>query len=281
MSLVTVQCRACGGAVRLEVGQRTPRCLFCGQAALEERPTSSAVEQPGTFIPFEVDDDGAKKAFLAFSRSSIWYPGDLRQARLDLNRILLPAWAWSATLETHYAALVRDLSTHSNKRPVTGVEQKRVPPVLIPSSRAITRHELAAVAPYNNRSEATFDPQAPAAPFEPAQLGRAAALGEAQIALAATHERDLMQRIGGERIRVSCLYQGLEGRPLLLPVYVGAYRYRDRLYRVVINGQSGKLTGTAPVSALRIAAAILIFGGLALVLVLCLGLMGAAGGGRH
>ena len=37
---------------------------------------------------------------------------------------------------------------------------------------------------------------------------------------------------------------------------IAAYRYRGVPYRVVMNGQTGKLQGSAPVSALKVIAAI-------------------------
>jgi hypothetical protein len=42
----------------------------------------------------------------------------------------------------------------------------------------------------------------------------------------------------------------------LLPVYVLSYRYRDKLYRFLINGQTGKLAGDKPVSGQRIGLAV-------------------------
>ena len=38
----------------------------------------------------------------------------------------------------------------------------------------------------------------------------------------------------------------------LLPAYVWSYRYRDELYRFVVNGQTGRVTGQKPVSKTRI-----------------------------
>lgn len=40
----------------------------------------------------------------------------------------------------------------------------------------------------------------------------------------------------------------------LLPVYLWSYRYRDQLYRFMVNGQTGKFAGDKPVSRKRITA---------------------------
>jgi hypothetical protein len=39
----------------------------------------------------------------------------------------------------------------------------------------------------------------------------------------------------------------------LLPAFVLSYRYRDKLYRFLINGQTGKIAGDKPISPWRIA----------------------------
>jgi len=51
----------------------------------------------------------------------------------------------------------------------------------------------------------------------------------------------------------------------LLPIYVLTYRYKDRLFRFLVNGQTGKVAGEKPVSWNRIWTAV---GGGVLALVL-------------
>mgnify|MGYP000615436093 CR=1 FL=1 len=45
---------------------------------------------------------------------------------------------------------------------------------------------------------------------------------------------------------------------ILLPVHVLSYRYHDTLYHFLVNGQTGKVVGTKPVSAARITTAIVV-----------------------
>jgi len=46
--------------------------------------------------------------------------------------------------------------------------------------------------------------------------------------------------------------ESMSSEPVLLPVWIMAYRYGDRLYRFLLNGQSGRATGGAPVSWTKI-----------------------------
>ena len=91
------------------------------------------------------------------------------------------------------------------------------------------------------------------------------------------HAATLSGRISSGSLNTSCLYRDLSGRPLLLPVYIGAYRRGDSYYRVVINGQTGELTGKAPMSWLKILGAIVAGAGCLLAIVVFITLIGVIG----
>ena len=44
----------------------------------------------------------------------------------------------------------------------------------------------------------------------------------------------------------------------LLPMYLSSFGYKNKTYRVLVNGQSGKCSGQSPVSALRVMIAVLL-----------------------
>jgi hypothetical protein len=39
---------------------------------------------------------------------------------------------------------------------------------------------------------------------------------------------------------------------ILLPIWIAAYRYNDKVYRFLVNGQTGEVTGKAPLSVVKI-----------------------------
>jgi hypothetical protein len=59
---------------------------------------------------------------------------------------------------------------------------------------------------------------------------------------------------------------------MLLPVWIVAYRYRDEVFRFLVNGQTGRSIGKAPLSWQKIAAAI----GIAAAIVIAILLVVAA-----
>jgi hypothetical protein len=86
------------------------------------------------------------------------------------------------------------------------------------------------------------------------------------------HAAAIRAQIDSLRLNISTLDHEMEGRPLLLPIFIGAFRRKEKIYRVVINGQTGGITGTAPLSWIKIMLAVA--GGLAIVFLLLLILSG-------
>lgn len=258
MGLIAVTCESCGGSVATRPGQRAPTCLFCGAETLVEEPAPEGVEHPERFVPFAVDEGKAQALFKEWSHKKFWAPGEIRRATLDLNELLLPAWTWAGTVETHWAAIVKG-ATRSGKRPASGQESHGVSGMLVPASKTLKRQELADISPFSTGDEQPFVREQSPAPYELGSLTRSAATHAAQDELAAQHRGQLKARMKPVRLSTSCLYHDLEGRPVLLPVWIGAYRVKEKSYRVVLNGQTGTLTGKAPISGLKVLAAVLAF----------------------
>jgi hypothetical protein len=271
-----VRCTGCGGTVRMIAGQDLPSCVFCGASAADLVPAEppEGLEQPAEHLPFVVTDDDARARFRTFAGSSIWYPSDLRSARLELRRLYLPAWAWSGRLETHWTGLVR-AGTRSGKAPTAGVEDTAFPQVLVPASSALRLAELTALGRWDESQLRAFDPEAADAPMELSEMTRSAAQAEVRREMERRESARITASHGLVQIHASCLATALEGRPVLVPVFVGAYRYGDRTFRVLVNGQSATFVGTAPVSPWKVLGAILlvlaVLGAVALAVSVCAG----------
>ena len=175
MSGEAVQCKQCGGAIAATPGKELPECLFCGAPAsdLAVYTKDETIEDPEGFIPFDVIKPRADNAFREFANSSFWYPNDLKDASLELRKLLLPAWAWSGDIETHWAALVK-ANTQSGKRPVAGSDTGYFDQVLVPSSETLTISEMARLGRYDESTLKPFEPN-DSDPYEISDMTRSVA----------------------------------------------------------------------------------------------------------
>jgi len=271
--LQAIRCQACGGTVAARVGA-LPACLFCGNEDLVPFEPPESIEEPVGYIPFQVTGDAARKTFVKFAKSSFWYPNDLRRAKLELKHLQLPAWAWSGDLETHWTALIAS-NTRSGKRPIAGADKIHYEQILVPSSGSLKISELRQLGKYDEEALADFDADNAKDPYEISELTRSAAMQKAQNEMELRHRANLKSAKSASTLKTSCVSHKLEGKPVLVPVYIGAYRYGRGLYRVLVNGQTGQLIGDAPISYWKVAGAILlgllVIGGIAAALSVCFG----------
>jgi hypothetical protein len=254
-ALAAILCSACGGSVAMEAGRAEPRCLFCGSTALQERALEEGVEPPQAHVPFAVSAASAASILHAFARKGFFRPGEFAAATIPLRPVYMTAWAWSALVETHWTALI-SAGTRSGKRPISGAEVQALADVLTPASSALSRAELAAVAPYSTNGALPIPEEGLGVPYEVGTLTRSVASGVAREQMKQEHGGRIAARVEARQFSGSALVSDLNGRPLLLPAWVGTFTYRGRLHRFVINGQTGKRSGTRPISPWRVLAAI-------------------------
>ena len=89
---------------------------------------------------------------------------------------------------------------------------------------------------------------------------------EARGIMDAQIRRDINADIGGDRQRISHVNTAVSEitfKHVLLPVWMAAYKYKGQSYRFVVNGQTGKVQGERPWSAIKIAIAVVIGAALA------------------
>jgi hypothetical protein len=73
-------------------------------------------------------------------------------------------------------------------------------------------------------------------------------------------QTETRQRIGGDEQRVHSMdtnYSALTYKHVLLPIWIMAYRYSGKSYRVVVNAMTGQVSGERPYSAIKIALAVI------------------------
>jgi len=253
MSLVAVRCQRCGGAVAMEAGRTAPRCLFCGADAPVPEALPDDAVPPELAVDFQTTAAAAQEAFQAFATSRWLHPSDLRHARIELSQLLFPAWLWQGRVEHHYAGLKR-AATRSGQRPETGTTVIAHDAFPVPASQTLSASELQALAPFPCTATRPFDAADLPVPFE---LGSLSSRAARALATRQMHQHDaarIASTTNLSRLRSSCLFHDLAGRPILLPIWIGAYQYKDTAYRVVINGETGALTGKGPIAWGKVAA---------------------------
>lgn len=248
------ECENCGGLVVFDANTEAVKCPFCGDVSLTAAELK-VTEQPDHAVPFQISPQDAEGLFGAWARSSFWAPRELRNQSAEIERLWVPAWRVNAEVHATWTGLV-DAKTRSGKRPKAGIDVSRRE-VWVPASLGLSQDELHALAPFPEDGSVEWDPHNADAPFEVGGLTAQTATTEARPRFREAVRKDLIRRERLRDCRTSVLLEDVEATPLMLPVYVGCVRFRDRPWRFVINGQTGRVTGDTPLDRKKVAVALL------------------------
>ncbi|HTQ38222.1 MAG TPA: zinc ribbon domain-containing protein [Pirellulales bacterium] len=275
-------CRSCGASMSYDASAQTLRCPFCGSEQLEKKPDAKEIS-PDAVVPFAVSRDQAVAGMRQWLGQGFWRPGDLAQqaAVVGMRQVYIPYWVFDAQTHTYWTA---DSShtppgARASWYPVCGQHEGNYSGLLVGASGALTGAETAALCPFDLSSAVPPDKvDLQNVIFERFTVPRKYARPLARQGLESGESDACGQYVAGKcrNMRVNVRITNLASRPMLLPVWMMAYRYRDQVFRFLCNGQTGKSSGQAPVSYKKIGVAVAIA---AIILALILFWLLAAG--RH
>jgi LSD1 subclass zinc finger protein len=255
-----VRCAKCGAEELLDGVHFATKCSFCGTALVSKSYAGRQVK-PRSLVPFQVDSRAAHAAFQDWLRRRWLAPMDLkRYARSDesLHGVYLPYWTYDCeTVSRYQGQRGRRRDKTTDWTPVSGVVEHFHDDVMVLASDALPasttgslrRWDTRALVPYKPEYLSGFHAQA-----YKTGLSDGFALARGMID---SHIRELICRdIGGDSQRIDSVetsYGRFTFKHVLMPAWVSAYRYRDKVYRFVVNGQTGETSGEAPLSWWKVA----------------------------
>jgi predicted RNA-binding Zn-ribbon protein involved in translation (DUF1610 family) len=279
------QCTGCGASMSYDASAGSLRCPFCGSTQLEERKDAKILA-PKAVVPFDISRERAESAMRHYLGQGFWRPGDLARTAsvVGMQAVYVPYWVFSAETHTYWTADTSQTppGARGDWYPLTGEHRDRHSGLLVGASGALTPAETAAICPFD---------LAPAVPPEQADLENVTV---EQFSVSRKYARPLA-RAGLENLiaqtcddayvparsrnmKVNTRIENLSSEPMLLPVWIMAYRYEEEVFRFLVNGQTGRATGQAPISLRKIFAAIGI--GVAVIAIILLLVAAASGATR-
>ena len=292
------RCQNCGCEMAADLQQRSYVCPFCDSTYVAEYSPEQTGRQPPEFvIGFAVTPEQARDKFYQWIRQNSWFrPGDLRAAQIvDKQKgIYLPFWSFSMLAESQWQATVGEYwyrtETYTQRDskgnlvtktrqvretewwPLAGRHDHYYSGYLVSGSRGLPQREADGVMPFQLPALKRFQPYFLAGWLcEEYSVARDDALAICRQEFLRREEANVAAFLPGDTHRdlhVETQFSHVSSDLCLLPIYLLTYRYRDQVYRFLVNGQTGKVAGTKPVSWRRVLLAV--GGGVALLLVLIL-----------
>jgi DNA-directed RNA polymerase subunit RPC12/RpoP len=265
-----VKCGGCGAVVVLEDRVATEQCPYCG-THLENKPEEVRdLIAPESLLPFAVSDRHAREAFNGWI-ASLWFaPTELKQlANLgQFGSVYVPFWTYDAMTYTRYTGQRGDdywdteyyTDAQGNRQsrqvrrtrwyPVSGEVRHFFDDVLIRASQSLPSHLVDHLPPWELKSLEPFrDEFLSGHVTERYSVSLKDGFRQARAVMEDSITGLIHRDIGGDHQQIEWRrtnYVGVTFKHTLLPVWVANYRYRDRLFQVLVNGRTGKVAGDRP-----------------------------------
>lgn len=247
-------CDGCGASMSYDASAQTLRCPFCGSTKLTERADARML-QPEIVVAFAVERRQAEQIMRSWLGRGFWRPGDLAtSAAIDkITPVFVPYWVFAARTHTYWTADTNQTppGARADWYPISGEHSGSYANVLVGASSALTPAETAALCPFDlAQGVSSQSINLDNVVYEQFVVQRKYARPQAQAAVEELERAACRQYVPGNarNVNVNVKMEGLTSHPVLLPVYIMAYRYKGQLFRFLVNGQTGTATGQAPFS---------------------------------
>jgi hypothetical protein len=271
-----VDCPSCGAQTRLDGHVVADRCAFCATPLLIDGAHVERMIRPQAVVPFALDKPSAQRHFASWL-AGLWFaPNALRKVVTQadgVRGVYLPYWTYDARTVTTYRGERGDDRTVTERTqrgtqtrtvtdwsPAHGVVELRFDDTLVVGSPSIPERlavsldgwQLERLEPYRDDVLAGFT-------VEAYRKGLEAGFREARQRMEPGIDSAIRLDIGGDRQRIQAKDTAVDEirfKHILLPVWIGSYRYGGQAYQVVVNAQSGQISGDRPWSKWKLGSAI-------------------------
>lgn len=269
-AFLALACAACGARLDAAREAAARPCPYCGGTLVAGGDSAERIA-PEAVLPFRIERAAAEQAARRWLRGLWFAPSDLKRA-VTLERLVslyAPYWtfdshtlsSWEGEAGFHYWVETGSGQNRRRERRTrwewrNGTHEEFFDDLLVPGGDHDDAggYRLDGLQPYAaeylaGHAADTYrrDPQA-AWPLAKARI-ESAVRSACSRALGGDTQRGLS---------VATAHRGVACKLVLLPRWQAGYRYRGRPFRLVVNGQSGAVSGSRPYSALKITFAVIV-----------------------
>ena len=275
----THRCQECGANVSFPEGVTATKCTFCGSSKVLDQGQNANTLRPESLVPFGIDKSHANAAFSAWLGKLWLRPSNLKKlaAVQEVNGVYVPFWTYDARVHSQWSAdrgryyyTEEEYSATENGQQVTRTRQVQqtawegasgsredfYDDVLVCASKGLPQDLADHFKTFNTKQLQPYAPGFLAGwRAEEYAIDLKAGWQHAEQRIAGDQKNRCSRDVGGDtqrNLQVQNTYSNLTYKHVLLPVWLAAYRYQNKVYRFLVNGQTGEVVGKAPWSILKV-----------------------------
>ena len=255
-------------------------CPFCAAAIVAQPKAADPLIAPDGVLPAKIPKTQAQTRVREWLAARWFAPNALKSMAQQegIAGVYLPYWDWAADTDSrytgergeHYWETEYYTETDSQGRsvqrerqvqrtrwyPASGRVARKFDNVLVTATRSVNETRLNALEPWDLEQLCCYEP-AYLAGFRAQryQVELPEGFDKAKTVMARVIDEDVRKDIGGDEQHVNSVETTTSNatfRHLLLPVWIGAYRFNGKVYQVVVNARTGDVEGERPWSIAKV-----------------------------
>ncbi len=264
------RCDNCGMVVVLDPHEVAKKCPSCGTSHIV-KSTELAGLKPNAVYPFTLTkEEGLSRAKL-WAKKRFFAPKSFKKSLVaeNVQGVYEPCFTFDSCTYSYYEGRIgkrhtRVVGSGKNKRTETYIVWRRISgsfaynfdDVLINATSSYNQKDLNKLQPFNYDTISVYEKEF--------LFGFMARRHEKSVNDSWEEAKDVMdvelkRRILNQYdhdvvdyINISTSHEKVTYKYVLLPVYNLVFNYKNKPYKVFVNGNTGKTTGKTPISALKV-----------------------------
>lgn len=264
-----LHCESCGANLTLPEGALTITCPFCASNEVNVHEAPSDVLRPRFLIPFKIQPESIRSRAKEWLGKGWYHPGELSAAAVieRFTGIYLPFWTFDARItadwraevgherqESYYDAGSKSWKTRTviDWRWEDGRVFVDIDDLMITGSSRLSRLIMERLYPFDLGALDTYTPDYLAGwQAQAYDVTLPDAWEDAKERMRGHGKDACYEDIDSSHVRnfsMTADFGDETWRYILLPVYVAAYKFEDKVFQVMVNGQTGIVAGQKPVA---------------------------------
>ena len=259
-----LHCENCGAEFSISEDSITSTCPFCAANKVNINPTPGDFLRPEFIIPYKISPERNQTLVNDWLQQGRFHPSDMASSAMlqKFTGIYLPFWIFDTKINANWRVSVESsdkfkIAGENNSQVeykegwVTGQTQLEINDIPHPGTNKASHILLKKLRPFQFEELKNYSPDYLAGwQAQNYNIPLEESWTTAKEEIREIAKSTIRQQIRGTKIRnfsMTAKFPNETWRYVLLPIYLSAYKYKNRTFQVIVNGQTGAVAGQKPV----------------------------------
>lgn len=260
-------CKNCAAEAVYDEAETAGCCPFCGSTQVMPVDNDENVMAPQGVVPFEVSNEKAGTMFSNWLKGKFFAPNAAKQSCKPENfqGLYLPYWTYDTNTTSSYTVKLGFDKREGDKtvttwRNYSGIYQEFIDDQVVYASQRTKNPYISNVSQFDFTKLRPYDPQFISGfVAERYTLGLDDGWNVAKSIIKRRLESNLSNKLRMQyradhvnQLYMATSYDDITFKYILAPIWIANYKYAGKEYSFAVNGQTGRVSGNSPVSALKV-----------------------------